>query len=151
MMSALLTESPILAAPCVDVEPQEAEARYDALCQAYFGRALHDHAAVRRRTLGVLTDAACMGWPWGCMQYHCGLSTNFLTLVYEGLRDGVDAAMARATEHGRGSWVCGETGSRDPRHTGSPPDDGLARRRHKGDRMTPTHRPLTSKKRKETV
>jgi hypothetical protein len=96
-----MTDHPILAAPLPSLEPQEAEARYDALCRWYFGRELHDHARVRRRTLNLLTDAACLDWPWGCVQAHCGLSTDFLTLVCEGLRDGAQVAMAHAEEEGR--------------------------------------------------
>jgi hypothetical protein len=96
-----MTDHPVLAAPLPPLEPHEAEARYDTLCRWYFGRALYDHAAVRRRTLGLLTDAACLDWPENCIQAHGGLSLDFLTLVAEGLRDGVDVAMAHAEEEGR--------------------------------------------------
>jgi hypothetical protein len=90
------------------VEPPEADATYDALCQYYYSRTLHDHTAVRRRTLGLLTDAACVTWPWNCVRHHCGLSADFLTLVREGLQFGVDQAIANAEEEGRGSLVRGD-------------------------------------------
>jgi hypothetical protein len=116
-MPELMAEHPGLSAPVPVLEPQEADARYDMLCRWYFGRELHEHTAVRRRTLGLLADAACMSWSWGGVQNHCGLSANFLTLVCEGLRDGAAAAIARAEQEGRGSLVRGEAGGGDHRCT----------------------------------
>jgi hypothetical protein len=101
-MPKRLADHPVLAAPLPPLEPQECETRYNTLCHWYFGRELHDHARVRRRTLDLLTDVAVLDWPRGCAQAHCGLSADFLTLVTEGLRDGVDVAMARAEDEGRG-------------------------------------------------
>ena len=104
-MAELMTEHPVLSEPRPVLEHQEAEVRYDALCLWYFGRELHDHSTVRRRVLGLLTDTACLNWPWSCVLAHCGLSSDFVTLVAEGLQGGVDAAMVRAEDEGRGSLV----------------------------------------------
>jgi hypothetical protein len=80
------------------VEPTEVEAIFDAVCHWYFGRELHEHTAVRRRMLGLLADAACVTWPWVCVQHHCGLSSAFLALVYQGLQHGAEAAIALAEQ-----------------------------------------------------
>jgi len=114
-MAELMTEHPVLSEPRPVLEHQEAEVRYDALCLWYFGRELHDHSTVRRRVLGLLTDTACLNWPWSCVLAHCGLSSDFVTLVCEGLRDGAEAAMTRAEEEGRGSLVRVQ-GNDDPDH-----------------------------------
>jgi len=107
----------VLSGPRPVLEPHEAEARYDALCQWYFGRELHAQTAVRCRVLGLLSDADCLSWPRSCVQHHCGLSSDFLTLVGEGLREGVDVAIARAQEEGRGPLVRGVTGDGEHHRT----------------------------------
>ena len=122
-MSETVTEEiHVRVGPVPVVEPLDAEARFDALCLWYFGRELYAHTVVRRRTLDLLTDPACREWPWGCVQAHCGLSENFLTLVYEGLRDGVAAAQARAEPAGQGSPGSSWVWDRDPRFTEEAPD-----------------------------
>jgi hypothetical protein len=97
------------------LDSDEAERRFDALCLHHFGRHLHQHTAVRRRTLGVLLDPACTAWPWSTVQQYCGLSEPFLCLLYEGLRDGVEAAIQHAEQIAAGDWTLAAIQAGDPR------------------------------------
>jgi hypothetical protein len=69
------------------VAPTEAEAWFDAICDVYFGRELHDHVRVRQRIIGLLLDAAYLTWPWSLVVAHCGVSGAFLERVLDGFLD----------------------------------------------------------------
>jgi hypothetical protein len=66
---------------------EEAETRFDAVCQTYFGRELHDHVRIRQRIMGMLLDAAYLPWSWSLVVAHCGVSGAFLERVLDGFLD----------------------------------------------------------------
>jgi hypothetical protein len=78
----------------------EAEALFDAVCQTYFRRSLHQHERIRQRVLSLLLEPDGLGWAWSLVCHHCGLTAGFLERALDALLRDVDVASVTAPAAG---------------------------------------------------